>query len=288
MGFNPAWFWAICVALVLLAVDLLMPRRKTFGHICLVLAVLCFLAGAVGMIYGWTHPGRSDVGVLVVHRTFLDRLLFRYHPISAFADRMVEIGSSGTKFVMFDNSQVHEFFDTMKLSLQKHGDQLVVSARIMDRTGKRAIAIIKSGQWQAIEHETTDFNYTDDTLEVKNAADQVVLQLRLLPNRIQIQGEAWDSTGQGIRLVTCHEPGTGRPGGCEMLLTPTYDPDEPHIESLCAYPSSADSNLGRCLNSDPSPIYSENRVMLVFVGFYALLVFSGPIVLFLIRRTADA
>jgi hypothetical protein len=152
------------------------PHPKT--AVCLWVAAFIWLLGAPIAYWEYQSSKRKDVGVLVVHRTVMDRLLFRYHPLDAFADRMFEIGSSGTKFVMLDNGSIHEFFTFMKLALQKENNRLIVTARILDKEGNIIATVENGGEWHAIEPKIVDFNYTDDLLEVKGADGRVALQLR--------------------------------------------------------------------------------------------------------------
>jgi hypothetical protein len=55
-----------------------------------------------------------------------------------------------------------------------------------------------------------DHNYTDDAIEVLDNGGHVVLQMRLLPDRLQIRAEWHDAYGDGAQLTECdaskHEP----------------------------------------------------------------------------------
>jgi hypothetical protein len=135
------------------------------------ITALAWLIGAPMVYWEWGPPEQADVGVLVVHRTLLDHLLFRYHPLCPFADSTVEIGQSGSSFIMVNNSPIHEFFSTLGLRLERSGSKLLVSARILDKTGK-VIVILNRGTWQASHNidRSWDFNYKDDSLEVRKTA----------------------------------------------------------------------------------------------------------------------
>jgi hypothetical protein len=91
--------------------------------------------------------------------------------------------------------------------------------------------------------KTWDRNYTDDALEVKNTGGRVVLQVRVLSDRIQLQGEWWSKDGFGVRFVKIPDPVTGAMGGGITKLSIAINPDEPHIDPIFEYPS--DSHFGQ-------------------------------------------
>jgi hypothetical protein len=91
-------------------------------------------------------------------------------------------------------------------------------------------------------------------LEIEDAAGHVVLQLKILKDRIRLQGEWWDTQGRGIRLTK------GIPSDGSMVIPP--GPQNQHIESLIEpifqYPSQEHwaefkqlvvSTLSRCVFS---------------------------------------
>ena len=82
------------------------------------------------------------------------------------------------------------------------------------------------------DNASFDFNYSDDALEVKNDSDRIVLQLRLLPNRVQVQGAAWIPMYRALRLVAVHDPKTGAMRGAFVLFSAPGDREEPHIKPL--------------------------------------------------------
>jgi hypothetical protein len=81
-----------------------------------------------------------------------------------------------------------------------------------------------------------DRNYTDDALEVRNAQGRVVLQVKVIQNTIQLQGEWWDEYGNGTRLVKCVDHQTGKIGGCVVQLGIIDSPDQ-QIKVMFQYPS---------------------------------------------------
>jgi hypothetical protein len=75
---------------------------------------------------------------------------------------------------------------------------LSVSTPIRDHNG-RLVATIDNNEWR-VYSGATDKNYTDNSLEVLDLRGHVVLQVTLLDDRVQIQGEWRDEFGKGCRL----------------------------------------------------------------------------------------
>jgi hypothetical protein len=251
---------------------LLIPEvwQQRIGHLCLVGSLAFFLLGVIGLSWDALSPRRTDVGVLVVNPRISDRMLHQYHWLRPFAERTLEIGQSGTKLfrVAADKGPVHEFFRGLNLSLERRGDQLIVSTAVFD-LHHHLIAKLENGEWQVIEGEAADYNYSDDTLEIKGTDDRIVLQVRLLPDRVQIQGESWFANGSGTRLVMREPPNTG---SFLVPLFPWKNPDEPHIEPLCLYPGKL--HPGACAKAPPVASDAADNAMFIGVCIYAALIFG--------------
>jgi hypothetical protein len=255
------------------------PSQKGSVGLC-ILACVC-LMGTPSAYGEPLQPKRMDVGALVVHRTLRDRLLFRRH-LGSLAEHSFEIGRSGTRFT--DKGPMHLVFANMHLAFARQSDSILVTAHIYDKTGK-TIAVIEDGQWRTPENDDVDFNYSDDALEVKSASGRIVLQIRLLPDRIQVQVEAWNPVSRrGVRIGAQRNPKTGSfsgAGAFVKILTLKSDPDEPHIEPLFLYPSKL--NLGRYVNRPPQ-FGSDNEAMLPVALVCAIVIFGCVLLVFAIRR----
>jgi hypothetical protein len=83
--------------------------------------------------------------------------------------------------------------------------------------------------------KTFDRNYTDDSLEVKNAKGKIVLQVKALVDRIQLQGEWWSDPVHGVRLIKSTDP--KMPGAFMMIFGEKNRPGPPDIEPIFLYPS---------------------------------------------------
>jgi hypothetical protein len=82
-----------------------------------------------------------------------------------------------------------------------------------------------------------DKNYTSNALEVKDGRGRVVLQVIMLPDRVQIQGEWWHEDGNGGRIVRPFPSDPVKTGPVFVMMTPLFHTDEPHIEPIVKYPS---------------------------------------------------
>jgi hypothetical protein len=114
--------------------------------------------------------------------------------------------------------------------------KLKVSTSITDENG-RLIAELIQNEWKvAPPPGTWDRNYTEDSLEVKDASGRVVLQVRALPDRIQLQGMWWVDIGFNgvVRFIIRGNP---KDGG-QIVLVPRSNKDAlPVIEPMFKYPS---------------------------------------------------
>jgi hypothetical protein len=177
------------------------------------------------------------------------------------ATRVLEIGNSGTNFVLGgQNNVLLDFFGDSQLSLEEISGRLYVSTRIRDEDGK-LIAELYRNEWKvAPPPNTWDRNYDRNTLEVKNAGSRIALQVRLLADRVQMQGEWFAPNAAkiskknvyGIRIVTSDIP--GKAGGFFLLFGPGRPPwpppfapnQPPFIKPLFKYPS--ELHFGELIN----------------------------------------
>jgi hypothetical protein len=90
-----------------------------------------------------------------------------------------------------------------------------LSTIIRDRSDHEVVEVDKN-HWEVKAAYSADHNYNDDSLEVKDAGGHVVLQVHILPDRIQLRGIWHDAFGHGAQITECPDPlhGTGRLVGC--------------------------------------------------------------------------
>jgi hypothetical protein len=152
---------------------------------------------------------------------------------------IIEIGGdSGSKFIYVgaENSvDFGRFARNVGLRIERGPTGMEISTPVLDRLGKR-IANIEKNHWSVLSQpEILDKNYNDNALEIKDSRGEVVLQLRYLPDRLQIAAEWRDQFGRGQEWAKCGKP----PSGC---VIPWGDPrtelqNEVPIEPIFQYPS---------------------------------------------------
>ena len=202
------------------------------------LAAILTYAGCP-LAFNWVntkqHNRPSYVGTLVPEggRTLLS-------DGRALSDIRMEIGISG---IVFDNSWgLKDFENTWgrdQFTIETINNHLMVSTKIRDRTGK-LIAELQRNEWKvALPPETWDRNYNDNSLEVKDANGNVVLQIRLLKNIVQIQGAWWISfQGRQTQVVVRKTPTSEIHGGYRaQIVFVGIRGDWPEIKPIFVYPS---------------------------------------------------
>jgi hypothetical protein len=122
--------------------------------------------------------------------------------------------------------------------------EMKVSTQIKDSSGNMVAELIRNEWKVAPPPGSWDRNYTHDTLEVLDGRGDVVLQVRVHPDRIQIQGVWWKNLrppNGWTRVYIWRNP--DKPGGAELTFIPkdsTATP--PSIPRIFEYPS--DRHLG--------------------------------------------
>lgn len=194
----------------------------------------CVSFGVVlGLLGVWVRPEAIplNVGRLVAKKPIL--VWSRKAPL-----RTMEFGDSNAMLTFAGpaGESLFRFFDDSELTIEQQGSKLLVSTKIRDKSSKGLVAELFRNEWK-VYPTAWDRNYTNDALEVRNADGDVVLQIRLLPDRIQLQGEWWGPDGRGVRIAKCTDSKDGSIGGCLVVMTPQYHPKEPVIQPIFEYPS---------------------------------------------------
>jgi hypothetical protein len=157
----------------------------------------------------------------------------------------VEIGNSGSIFIYGGpaGKPLFDFYGST-LTIETIRGQVKVSTEIKDGEGHLLAELVRN-EWRVSPSPNTfDRNYNADTLEVKNAEGQIVLQVKVLADRIQLQCEWRGSNDKGVRLVKSNDP--TKPGGFIVIFGPNQKPaDAPPIKPLFKYPS--DLHFGELL-----------------------------------------
>jgi hypothetical protein len=196
------------------------------------------MAGALVLLGYWFRPDVIPAysGVLSPQSTLL------FSPDGGKVTK-IQIGQSRVFIVDPNNPLAAQLFPALRATQFKvenvHGEAKV-SAQMLDREG-HLIAELVRNEWKVAPPPSAwDRNYSDDALEVRDARGIVVLQVKALKDRVQLQGLWWIDMGppNGVRQLTVRE---NPDGGAQFIISP-QDVIPPPIEPIFEYPS--DRHLG--------------------------------------------
>lgn len=111
----------------------------------------------------------------------------------------LEFGDSGSilKFTGQQDSPLFKIAEDNDIIIEIAGDQVKVSTKIRDKEGHIVAEIIKN-EWKVNPDKSWDRNYSKDALEVKDPTGDIILQVRLVKDRVQFQAKLYDTTGRRI------------------------------------------------------------------------------------------
>ena len=228
--------WFACWIITVILIQIQFDKPKSFDRrycVTLVMGFL-FIASLHSVIYGqWREEKAATLtGELCSFRSFWGTCYTPPMPI-------IEIADSGTKFIWGGQGpmQMGGFAHNVGLRIEqgKHGIEL--STPLLDRSGRKIVNIEKN-HWTVVPPPGIwDKNYTQNSLEVKDNREQVVLQIKFLPDRIQIAVEWRDQFGRGQEWSKC-----GSNKALPSCISPWGSPqtelqNEQIIEPIFQYPS---------------------------------------------------
>jgi hypothetical protein len=155
----------------------------------------------------------------------------------------LQIGASNVFFVGSDQygQLIFPALQRSQFKIESLDGNIKVSTSVTNTEGV-VIAEVIQNEWKvAPPPGTWDKNYDDNALEVKDPKGRIVLQVRLLPDRVQMQGAwplgpEWKASGASSVIVRADPEGTG----AQIVLFP-FDPKAdvvwPEIKPLFQYPS---------------------------------------------------
>jgi hypothetical protein len=158
--------------------------------------------------------------------------------------QLLEIGDSGMIFNWLggNGKPLFNFFGS-ELIVESIGDEIKVTTQVKDNSGRLIAELIRNDWRTAPPPHTWDRNYSKDALEVIDPRGAVVLQVRALPDRIQLQGEWWGDADNCLRFVKSDNP---KYPGARMIVRNPTNPyvllQAPTIKRMFVYPS--DLHLG--------------------------------------------
>ncbi len=113
---------------------------------------------------------------------------------------MLQVGDTVYMMTPDGVADIFPFFKDSGVRIEWGYKGPLLSTPVRDRNGN-LIAEITNNHWFIYSLYSANKNYTNNALEIKDSAGHVVLQVQILPDRIKLQGEWWDTQGNGIRLV---------------------------------------------------------------------------------------
>ena len=191
------------------------------------------------LMAAWFRPEvvPQNFGALIPQRKLL------FYPSGTATSASLQVGDSPTTFVWKGEAggAMFEFLSGDKLVVEKIGKLVKVSTVFRDESGA-IVAELKRNEWRvAPAPNTWDRNYTADSLEVKDAKGRIILQIRVLPDRIQLQGIwrgergsffALFKASNGSAAIQAVQPGQSPPGG-EPVIKPIFEyPSATHFGEL--------------------------------------------------------
>jgi len=214
--------------------------QKTAGVIILIFGVAIGAAGLTLIARPEPKHDPRPVGLPSYTGTIAPEPEIIFSAVKKQLTRTMEIGSSGAVFIADGgDNPLFTFGENSELLITREEDNLKVSTQFRDKQGS-LIAELERNEWKvAPPPKTWDRNYNKHALEVKDDKGNIVLQVRLLTDRVQIQGEWWVEGFGAVRFVQFPVKGsaiaTSDSGG-------KFPPWVTPIQPMFKYPS--DSHFG--------------------------------------------
>lgn len=149
----------------------------------------------------------------------------------------MEFGDSGAilRYTGPEGSPLFKIGEDTGLTIVWEGRQVKLSTIIRDQNG-RVVAELVKNEWKVNPQNSWDRNYTADTLEVKDPTGDIVLQVRALPDRVQLQAKFYEASGRGVGFGKIRGP-DGKWGGGIELTGSAHPRLTLRIAPLFKYPS---------------------------------------------------
>lgn len=205
----------------------------------LVLSALLIVASIVQLLLIWGElRDRVRGKLLAAYSGFLETRS------GAGAMPRLEMGDSGV-VLMWDGPQgqpMLSIFDdchvTIEISQNRitRRSRLMVSTQVRDAQGV-LVAELNRNQWQVNPAAAFDRNYRRDAIEVKDAGGDVILQARLVGDRVQFQAKFRDAHGRGVGIGKGVDA-NGVAGAIIDITGPAHPHFILHIDPIFRYPSS--------------------------------------------------
>jgi hypothetical protein len=227
--------------------------RVLGAFLTFVIALALLLWGGLPSTVTLTLVAFSIIATLVqlwlIRADLRDRLLSAYSGVletrsNAGALPKLEMGDSGSMF-MFAGPQgqpLFQIFDDCHLTIEirqnritKHR-RLLVSTQVRNAQGSLIAELVRN-EWQVNPAASFDRNYRRDALEVKDVGGDVILQARLVGDRVQFQAKFRDAHGQGVAIGKGQDA-SGAVSGVIEITGFAHPQLTLHITPIFQYPSS--------------------------------------------------
>lgn len=150
---------------------------------------------------------------------------------------VAQIGDARNRLIIGNKHPlpIINMFRDAGLTFDYDNGRILLTTFVRDQQGKWIVHIEKN-HWtvNADRSICMDKNYTRDSLEVLDGRGHVVLQVRLYPDRVSVQGIWFNDKGVGVEIVATPDGGWSD----VILRPPRGTEDEILIPTLFKYPSS--------------------------------------------------
>jgi hypothetical protein len=212
--------------------------NQTLQTICQYIIAIGLFSAAIGGL-GTYIFGQKVQREKEAEQAFVGRLQTEQRIILSANQKLypkLEFGDSGSILVYTgpEGSPLFKIAEDNNLTIELEDRQVKITTRIRDRNGQIAADILKN-EWKINPNNSWDRNYSKNALEVKDPAGDIVLQVRLIEDRIQFQAKLYDATGRGIGIGKVLGPNGW--GGAIELTGPNRPKLTIKIQPIFKYPS---------------------------------------------------
>ena len=171
--------------------------RPTFGTLYYLLIIGLLIVSTASVVYQEIEQNTKDLA-----SSYQGELQSNSWPVfSTYQNKYpcMEIGDSGVAFEWSgqNDQPLFQILNT-PLFISNNDGQIKLTANLRGRDG--SIAVLDNSEWLVNPSQMTR-NYNKDILEVYDKYHDTVLQIRLLKDRIQLQGKFYDEKGNGVAIV---------------------------------------------------------------------------------------
>lgn len=231
MSVVPKWAcWYVAFVAALILIEILIPCFRVLDKPQII--VVNVIVFGLFFLSSWPiakQQWRTEQSTLLEGDLAPNELLSNGYP-----DMNMEMGDSGAIILwpeMLSSAPQMQIAYDAGLRMDVAGKELLITTTVRDRNGNLVVELNRN-HWKVYPQFCSDKNYTKDALEVMDTRGHVVLQVRILSDRIRLQAEWFDDHNHGLQMMKSPD----KAGGIFNLETPgAYSPDM--IKRMFQYPS---------------------------------------------------